>query len=110
MEEAGFDAAVPHVWHVSSNGFLDPAKVGDQLGVGHPDGEEVGAPLLLRLGIEATHAVAYEGKDEGEDEGGEDKVDEDHGDRQHGLGGVGQISVGDVRLLQPSKQVRQKGL
>ena len=32
---------------------MDPAKVGDQLGVGHPDCKEVGAPLLLRLGIEA---------------------------------------------------------
>ena len=53
VEEAGFDAAVAQVWLVSSNGFLDLAKVGDQLGVGHPDGQEVGAPLLLRLDIEA---------------------------------------------------------
>ena len=65
---------------------------------------------LLHLGIEATHAVADEGKGEGKDEGGEDKVDKDHDDRQQGLGGVGQISVSDVLLLQPSKQVRQKGL
>ena len=53
MKEAGFDAAVMQVRLFSSNGILDPAKVGDQLGVGHPDGEEVGAPLLFRLGIEA---------------------------------------------------------
>ena len=53
MEEAGLDAAVAQVRLFSSNGFWDPAKVSDQLGVSHPDGEEVGAPLLLRIGIEA---------------------------------------------------------
>ena len=111
MEEAGFHAAVAEDWFVSSNRLLHAAKVGDQLGVSHPDGEDVGAPLLLRqqlllghpppsrasppwragplcpfqnllhLGVEGTKVVADEGKDEGEDEGGEGEVDKDDDDR-----------------------------
>ena len=47
---------------------------------------------------------------EGEGEDGEGDVDRDGDDHQEDLGpGVQLVSVGDVLILQPSKQVCQKG-